>query len=574
MFVDLTRDDEDEDEDEVIEAQALLKKFTNSKTSIGESRSLKRKLNGATPSVDIKSNGVDNTNTNTHTHGQPVKPWPSITAAASPLLKVKAESRSGTPAYSSSPFTQSLPRNPVQAQLSFPKITPQFDSTYVSSVSESERSISRDQSIKRQTRSPSTFSSSNRPSNVMVVVPPPPTAASPNGLLKHKAAQKINRLPSVSSESAEESDPDEPKGTKSKYYPLQMYAIQAEKGRYPQARSTRREAITLPIRPRSHPKVLKSQGKARHSHKMYLRALLEKKLRLIQGPPVTMAADWDGTGSLASNFEFTNSYKLAQGVTRVPEEFNGGCPCGLQCDPQKCKCLSKEEDSEELMVPYEYRNGKLVLKESFIHKKTMIYECSSHCSCTKTCWNRLVQHGRSIRLEIFHTGSRGFGLRSPDYIHRGQFIDTYLGEVITSAEAELREDASSSQTNPSYLFSLDWFPASTNDDDDDNDADDDDQQDYYVVDGQRFGGPSRFMNHSCNPNCKIFPVSTHHGDERIYDLAFFALRDIPPGIEFTFDYNPHLTGEISHDPSAVKCLCGEAQCRGQLWPNQRKSSNI
>lgn len=362
-----------------------------------------------------------------------------------------------------------------------------------------------------------------------------------------------------------------------------MYKKQAARGRYPQARTTRPGMLTLPPRQNQNPP--KTQTRAPHAKKIYLRNLLDKKLRSIQGPSVTMAADWDGMGSLASNFEFTNCYKLQQGVTRVPEEFNGGCPCGFECDPKRCKCLSKEEDSEELMVPYERRNGKLVLKESFIHKKTMIYECSSHCGCTKNCWNRLVQHGRTIRLEIFHTGSRGFGLRSPDYIHRGQFIDTYLGEVITSAEAELREDAAGSQHSPSYLFSLDWFPAqnataAADDDYDDDDEEDDvetDEQDYYVVDGQRFGGPSRFMNHSCNPNCKMFPVSTHHGDERIYDLAFFALRDIPPGIELTFDYNPHLSGETNAsaaDPSAVKCLCGEAQCRGQLWPNQRKSSNI
>ena len=354
-----------------------------------------------------------------------------------------------------------------------------------------------------------------------------------------------------------------------------MYATQAEKGRYPQARSTRREAVKLPIRPENASRVSRSQSKARHSHKLYLRALLEKKLRLIPGPPVTMAADWDGTGSFASNFEFISFYKLAQGVKRVPEEFNGGCPCGVQCDPKRCKCLSKEEDSEELMVPYEYRNGKLVLKESFIHKKIMIYECSSHCSCTKNCWNRLVQHGRSIRLEIFHTGSRGFGLRSPDYVHRGQFIDTYLGEVITSAEADLREEAASLHINPSYLFALDWFTSSMTNVDDDDNNNNDENRDCYIIDGQRFGGPSRFMNHSCNPNCKMLPVSTHHGDERIFDLAFFALRDIPPGVELTFDYNPQRTGEASSSPDAdaVKCLCGEAQCRGQLWPNKRKSTN-
>jgi [histone H3]-lysine9 N-trimethyltransferase SUV39H len=149
------------------------------------------------------------------------------------------------------------------------------------------------------------------------------------------------------------------------------------------------------------------------------------------------------------------------------------------------------------------------------------------------------------------------GLRSPDPIRAGQFIDCYLGEVITKEEAELREAAAGSQQNPSYLFSLDFLV------DDDN---------IYVVDSQRLGSPTRFMNHSCEPNCKMFPISRHHADDRIYDLAFFSLRDIPPLTELTFDYNPGWKGDKTIDPTAVKCLCGEPKCRGQLWPNQRKST--
>ena len=93
----------------------------------------------------------------------------------------------------------------------------------------------------------------------------------------------------------------------------------------------------------------------------------------------------------------------------------------------------------------------------------------------------------------------------------------------------------------------------------------------------------------------MFPVSRNHGDNRLYDLAFFALRDIEPMTELTFDYNP---GPVDADADAdgdgdsdsdsdsdcdidhrkhkakganvVKCLCGESNCRGQLWTAQRK----
>lgn len=95
--------------------------------------------------------------------------------------------------------------------------------------------------------------------------------------------------------------------------------------------------------------------------------------------------------------------------------------------------------------------------------------------------------------------------------------------------------------------------------------------DFYVVDGQKFGSPTRFMNHSCNPNCIIAPVyTTNHADHLVYYLAFFALRNIQPKTELTFDYNPNWDGSNKIDPNAVQCLCGERNCRGQLWPNARK----
>ncbi|QGA15344.1 hypothetical protein EYB26_003001 [Talaromyces marneffei] len=614
MFIDLTQDSEDETDDEDVtdQAKVLLDAFTKSKA--GESRPLKRKSPAdeaavreprTVPAVkhEIFShqepprpiNGVNDTvDHNASVAVNSPKQWAPLAAPGKPL---KRESRGSTP----KPFAAVAPRSSASLQSHVissnsssrnnsknPTLPPatrlpaslqsEFDSSSVSSGSSSERPtfITRKKATPRRTRSPSVVITTRRMPQVMVVVPPPPSAHTSGTRLSKR---KVNRLPSASPEGEVESDPDEPKGVQQKYYPIDMYDLQAEMGRYPQARSTNSRLVVLPTCPvPPYDSVNRAHPKTPHSQKLYLRELLEKKLRKIQGPPVTMARDWDGTGSLASNFEFTNTYKLQKGVTRADEGFNYGCDCGTQCDPSRCTCLSKEEeeDSEELMVPYEHRNGKLLLKEDFINRKVMIYECSSLCPCLPTCWNRLVQHGRKIRLEIFHTGNRGFGLRSLDFIHGGQFIDIYLGEVITSAEAELREDATmgsnGSHTSPSYLFSLDWFPPSSEDDDDDEEEE---GGTHYVVDGQRFGGPSRFMNHSCNPNCKMIPVSTHHGDQKIYDLAFFARRDIPPGVELTFDYNPGWSPEMnSDDPNAVKCLCGEARCRGQLWPNQRKSTNV
>ncbi|KAL1953210.1 hypothetical protein VTO42DRAFT_3394 [Malbranchea cinnamomea] len=278
------------------------------------------------------------------------------------------------------------------------------------------------------------------------------------------------------------------------------------------------------------------------------------KLHDINGPPVTLKTT---NKDIEFNFEFVNDYKLQEGVERVDQNFNAGCNCAGICDWRSCDCLVQEIDSSKKIVPYRVgRDNLIVLDPEFMNRKSMIYECSALCGCEPSCWNRVVARGRRVRLEVFETKNRGLGLRSPDRIQAGQFIDCYLGEIIDKATADDREDAMVSSA--SYLFSLDFF----------------DEEDIYIVDGRKYGSVTRFMNHSCNPNCKMFPVSHNHADTRIFEMAFFALKDIPPYTELTFDYYPNWKQSEDPeevDPDAVKCLCGEANCRGQLWPNQRKT---
>jgi histone-lysine N-methyltransferase SUV39H len=138
--------------------------------------------------------------------------------------------------------------------------------------------------------------------------------------------------------------------------------------------------------------------------------------------------------------------------------------------------------------------------------------------------------------------------------------------VISKDEADAREALSEGKNTQSYLFSLDWYV-----------TDDEEEERMNVVDGRKFGSATRFMNHSCDPNCKIVPVSTkNHADRYLYNIAFFAYRDIPAGTELTFDYNTgaEKTTPQKYDPDAVACLCGEQNCRGQLWPNKRKGQGI
>ena len=72
----------------------------------------------------------------------------------------------------------------------------------------------------------------------------------------------------------------------------------------------------------------------------------------------------------------------------------------------------------------------------FLHYS--LYECNSNCSCNKeTCYNSVVQLGLQVRLELFMTEKKGWGVRSLDYIPAGTFICNYSGELMTKFAAEM-----------------------------------------------------------------------------------------------------------------------------------------
>jgi [histone H3]-lysine9 N-trimethyltransferase SUV39H len=74
-----------------------------------------------------------------------------------------------------------------------------------------------------------------------------------------------------------------------------------------------------------------------------------------------------------------------------------------------------------------------------------------------------------------------------------------------------------------------------------------------------YGDVSRFFNHSCYPNMAIYAV-LQNGDNRIYNLAMFAIRPIKPYEELCFDYKSKKEVKVK-----VKCFCGEKNCSGWLF---------
>lgn len=203
------------------------------------------------------------------------------------------------------------------------------------------------------------------------------------------------------------------------------------------------------------------------------------------------------------------------------------CSCTDDCSSTTCVCgqlsLQCWYDSE----------GRLPL--DFCQREPpVLFECNHACSCWRTCRNRVVQNGLRVRLQLFRTQKMGWGVRAMQDVPQGAFICEYVGEIISDAEADKRE-------NDSFLFTLD------------NKVDD-----VHCIDARLFGNIGRFINHLCEPNLLAVRVFTMHQDLRFPRIAFFSSRPIKAGDQIGFDYGDHYWKVKS---KFFSCHCGSLKCR-------------
>ena len=116
----------------------------------------------------------------------------------------------------------------------------------------------------------------------------------------------------------------------------------------------------------------------------------------------------------------------------------------------------------------------------------------------------------------------------------GSFIGHYTGRRHGEEEAREREW----NDRVTYLFGL---------------------SDGSLIDGADGGNATRYLNHSCDPNCEA--IELEGADGRL-EIALHTIRAVPAGDELFLDYA--LTIDESTDPADFPCACGAAQCRGTL----------
>jgi SET domain-containing protein len=77
------------------------------------------------------------------------------------------------------------------------------------------------------------------------------------------------------------------------------------------------------------------------------------------------------------------------------------------------------------------------------------------------------------------------------------------------------------------------------------------------VDAAREGNASRFINHSCEPNCEVEIEGTR--------ISIRARKNIQPGVELTYDYALELEDDPLPDWERLyACRCGAPTCRGTM----------
>lgn len=145
-------------------------------------------------------------------------------------------------------------------------------------------------------------------------------------------------------------------------------------------------------------------------------------------------------------------------------------------------------------------------------------------SATTSEW---VRRGRSK----IHGG----GLYAAKPIPKGTRVLEYVGERITKAESQRREDRrlgarSQGKDGCVYVFELNA---------------------RHDIDGAVEWNTARLINHSCEGNCETQAIRGR--------IWIVALRDIAEGEELGYDYGFDYADWREHP-----CLCGKASCPGYI----------
>lgn len=146
-----------------------------------------------------------------------------------------------------------------------------------------------------------------------------------------------------------------------------------------------------------------------------------------------------------------------------------------------------------------------------------------------------------LPFEVRESPMQGCGAFATRPIPPGVRLIEYAGERLTPAQADERYPDETGERHHTFLFAID---------------------DDVVIDASVDGNESRFINHSCDPNCDAVI-----DDGRIW---IETMRAVSVGEELAYDYAYVL--DERHSPAAKRrypCSCGSPSCRGTILAKKR-----
>lgn len=140
--------------------------------------------------------------------------------------------------------------------------------------------------------------------------------------------------------------------------------------------------------------------------------------------------------------------------------------------------------------------------------------------------------------EVRDSDLHGQGVFALKPIPKGTYILEYEGVHLTPDEADEQDP-----TDPNDPFHTFFFALSNG----------------MIIDGGQNGNDSRFINHSCEPNCEGH--ESDNGDK----VFIVAMQDIAAGEELLYDYALTIDDKLTKTlKQQYACLCGASSCRGTM----------
>ena len=137
---------------------------------------------------------------------------------------------------------------------------------------------------------------------------------------------------------------------------------------------------------------------------------------------------------------------------------------------------------------------------------------------------------RAKKLKFDKSNIHSWGVFALNDIASNEFIVEYMGEYIGNKIADIREKEYRNDNLDDYMFRVDSS---------------------LIIDATKKGNIARFINHSCEPNCRTEIIP-----EKSKKVVIYAKKDIKRGEELTYDYKFPI-----EEDNKIPCLCGTPSCK-------------